>query len=379
MTEWKVVKLSDLGEIVGGATPSTSREDYYNGAIPWLTPKDLAGYLGRYISRGERNITQAGLDSCSAKIMPKHTVLFSSRAPIGYLAIAENDICTNQGFKSIIPNDNINYLFLYYLLMYNKNVIELLGSGTTFKEVSSATMKNIEVQIPVAIEIQEKIASILDSIDTKIENNRRINDILLQQMKLYYLSTVANGIFYSATVDDIVDFYDFMRKPLSSKQREDMEKIYPYYGATTIVDYVDNYLFEGLYILVSEDGANVVDKNGYPLLQYTYGRFWVNNHAHVVKGKNNVSDALAYTILGTTNIQSIVTGAAQPKVNQANLRKLRIELPSDEIINQLNLILSPMLDMMVVNDMENQYLSHMRNVLLPQLMSGELDVSNIII
>ena len=92
MIEWKRVKLSELGEIVGGATPSTSHEAYYNGYIPWLTPKDLAGYTSRYIKSGERNITKEGLDSCSAKMMPKNTVLFSSRAPIGYIAIAENDI-----------------------------------------------------------------------------------------------------------------------------------------------------------------------------------------------------------------------------------------------------------------------------------------------
>ena len=123
MTEWKTVTLSDLGEIIGGATPATSRDDYYNGDIPWLTPKDLAGHSGRYISRGERNITQDGLNSCSTRLLPKNTVLFSSRAPIGYIASAENDICTNQGFKSIVPNVHVSPLFLYYLLKYYKREI----------------------------------------------------------------------------------------------------------------------------------------------------------------------------------------------------------------------------------------------------------------
>lgn len=121
MTEWKTVTLSDLGEIIGGATPATSRDDYYNGDIPWLTPKDLAGHSGRYISRGERNITQDGLNSCSTRLLPKNTVLFSSRAPIGYIAIAENDVCTNQGFKSIVPNTHVSPLFLYYLLKYYRS------------------------------------------------------------------------------------------------------------------------------------------------------------------------------------------------------------------------------------------------------------------
>ena len=92
MSTWKTVKLSDIGTIVGGATPATSHDEYYNGDIPWLTPKDLAGYAGRYISRGERNISRAGLESCSAKILPKNSILFSSRAPIGYIAIAQNDL-----------------------------------------------------------------------------------------------------------------------------------------------------------------------------------------------------------------------------------------------------------------------------------------------
>ena len=181
MTTWKTVKLSDLGEIIGGATPTTSREEYYNGDIPWLTPKDLAGYPRRYIQRGERSITQAGLKSCSAKIMPKNTVLFSSRAPIGYIAIAKNPLCTNQGFKSIVPNDKVSPLFLYYLLKYYKDEIEAAGSGTTFKEVSGATMRNIEVKVPNSLDIQRKIADILDSIDSKVEINQQINGNLQQQ------------------------------------------------------------------------------------------------------------------------------------------------------------------------------------------------------
>ena len=111
-------------------------------------------------------------------MLPKNTVLFSSRAPIGYVAIAANDVCTNQGFKSIIPNENTDPIFLYYLLKYNKNKIEGLGSGTTFKEVSGSMMKNIVVSVPKDKAIQERIASVLNSIDNKIEENERINNNL---------------------------------------------------------------------------------------------------------------------------------------------------------------------------------------------------------
>ena len=143
MTEWKEYKLSDIGTIVGGATPSTKdASNYDDGEIAWLTPKDLSSFTERYISRGERNITEKGFKSSSTQMLPANTVLFSSRAPIGYVAIAANEMCTNQGFKSIIPNSKVDYLFLYYLLKYKKNAIEGMGSGTTFKEVSGNVMKN---------------------------------------------------------------------------------------------------------------------------------------------------------------------------------------------------------------------------------------------
>lgn len=179
MGEWKSCTLSSLGTIVGGATPSTKKpENYEGGTIPWITPKDLSNFKGRYISYGERNITEIGLNSCSAQIMPKNSVLFSSRAPIGYIAISDCDVCTNQGFKSIVPNENIDYLFLYYLLKYKKDDIENMGSGTTFKEVSASTMRNIKVCIPVDKLEQVKIARVLSALDEKIELNNAINDNL---------------------------------------------------------------------------------------------------------------------------------------------------------------------------------------------------------
>ena len=179
MSNWKTCTIADLGTVVGGATPSTKNAANYDGGdISWITPKDLAGFSGRFISRGERNITEQGLNSCSTQLMPAHTVLFSSRAPIGYVAIAEKAVCTNQGFKSVVPNENTDYMFLYYLLKYNKDKIEHLGSGTTFKEVSGNTMRGVEVVVPETLDEQRRLASILSAIDSKIEINREINDNL---------------------------------------------------------------------------------------------------------------------------------------------------------------------------------------------------------
>ncbi len=177
----KLVKkeLGDLGRIIGGSTPSTKEESNYGGNIAWITPKDMTSLSSRYISRGERNITEKGFNSCSTIMLPKNSILFSSRAPIGYIAINLNEVCTNQGFKSIIPNENIDYMYLYYALMYNKTNIENYGSGTTFKEVSGSVMKKIEINIIEDIIEQKKTSKILSLIDSKIEENNETNNNLL--------------------------------------------------------------------------------------------------------------------------------------------------------------------------------------------------------
>ena len=191
MAEWIECKISDIGTVVGGATPSTKKvENYEGGNIAWITPKDLSTFRGRYIQRGERNITETGLKSCSAQLLPQNTVLFSSRAPIGYVAITANEVCTNQGFKSVIPNEDTDPLFLFYLLIYNKDKIEGMGSGTTFKEVSGSTMKNIVVKVPADKEIQIKIASLLGSLDDKIEENEKINNNLPPLLCVAQIATV---------------------------------------------------------------------------------------------------------------------------------------------------------------------------------------------
>ena len=199
--EFKKIKLSEIGEIVGGSTPSTKNPENYGGNISWITPKDLANYNKMFIKNGERNITEQGFKSCSAKMLPKNSVLFTSRAPIGYIAIADEELCTNQGFKSIIPNSNIDYIFLYYLLKYNKDYIAGFGSGTTFKEISGSVMKNIEVMIPNSIEKQRKISKILYTLDQKIELNNQINDNLSKLMKNTYIEWFKNYNIQNENMD----------------------------------------------------------------------------------------------------------------------------------------------------------------------------------
>lgn len=170
---WEWVRLSQIGEIISGGTPKTTNLKYWqNGDIPWITPADMKN-VSKYISKGARNITKAGLTSSSARLMPKGSVLFSSRAPIGYVAIAENEISTNQGFKSIVPfNFNLSE-YLYFALMALANDIAKLGTGTTFKEVSGATVSNILIPLPPLAE-QERIVAKLDALLPKVQ---ALNDL----------------------------------------------------------------------------------------------------------------------------------------------------------------------------------------------------------
>lgn len=218
------VKIKELGKVVGGATPSTRNPENWGGSIPWVTPKDLANHRERFIKKGEKSISQKGYDSCSTKMLPKGTVLFSSRAPIGYCAIAENDICTNQGFKSIIPNENTDSLFLYYLLKSNVDAIANNASGTTFLEISGKAMEEIEVAIPEDKNEQRQIAQILDAFDKKIENNLKLNDYLTE-----LLSELFNEIIYR--VVDHSDFLEFSAF-LTERKEKCLSKTYMEYSVT---------------------------------------------------------------------------------------------------------------------------------------------------
>lgn len=148
-SEWVQGTISDLGTVVGGSTPSKSKPEYYTkDGIAWITPKDLSINKAKFISHGENDITELGLKNSSASVMPEGTVLFSSRAPIGYIAITSGKVTTNQGFKSVVPKPEIGTAFVYYFLKYNLPIIEGMASGSTFKEVSGSTMKNISAVIP---------------------------------------------------------------------------------------------------------------------------------------------------------------------------------------------------------------------------------------
>ena len=206
-----------------------------------------------------------------------------------------------------------------------------------------------------------------------------INDNLEEQAKALFKSWFVDNqepTWEKKTLADIVNIWDSMRKPLSATERDKMQKIYPYYGATSLMDYVDNYLFDGIYLLMGEDGT-VVDDKGFPILQYVYGKFWVNNHAHVLTGANGFSTECIYILLSTTNVKSIVTGAVQPKMNQANLKNIPIAIPPEDVLSDYNAVIHPLFAKIRNNSMEIHRLTIIRDALLPKLMSGELSVEEV--
>ena len=186
-SEWREVAIGEIADIVGGGTPSTKNPKNFEGNIPWLTPKDLSGTHERYIERGERNLSQQGLDSSSAKLLPPGSVLLSTRAPIGYVALAKNQIATNQGFRSLVVRDCAIPEYLYYWLMLNTEELERHASGSTFRELSGSSLKEIRLSLP-PLEEQRAIARVLGKLDDKIELNRHMSETLEEMARALFKS-----------------------------------------------------------------------------------------------------------------------------------------------------------------------------------------------
>ena len=274
--------------------------------------------------------------------------------------------------------------FLYYYFYNNIETIRQFDRGSGQPSIKKTDLLNMEVLFP-SLEKQQKISAILSSIDNKIELNKQQNNNLEQQAQALFKSWFVDFEPFGGKMpddwkvgitDDIITLFDSQRIPLSSNQRENMEKIYPYYGATSLMDYVDNYIFDGKYLLLGEDGT-VVDDYGFPILQYVWGKFWVNNHAHILQGKNGFSVESLYLFFKSTNVKSIVTGAVQPKINQANLKSIPAIIPTINVMNNFNNVINPLFSLFRKNIEENTRLTQLRDTLLPKLMSGEIDVSKV--
>lgn len=318
----------------------------------------------------------------------KGDILLTTEAPLGLVAKLDRDnvaiaqrLLTLRGKKGVLDND---YLLYYLQSPKGQYSLKARESGTTVTGIKQAEFRKIELYLP-DYEIQLKIGRILNSLNDKIELNNKINKNLEQQAQAVFKSWFVDfepfgGIMPSdwriGSIEEIVEFHNSKRIPLSSAERNKRKKIYPYYGATSLMDYVDSYLFEGIYLLLGEDGT-VIDKKGYPILQYIYGKFWVNNHAHIITGKLGFSVEMLYLLFSLTNVKSIVTGAVQQKISQQNLKKISVIIPTINILKLFDNIIQPIFAQIRNIQNENILLKQIKDTLLPKLMSGEIDVSEI--
>ena len=383
MSEWKEVRLGDVGKIVGGATPSTRNPQNYGGVIPWITPKDLSINKERFIEFGERNISELGLNSCSAKMLPKGSILFSSRAPIGYVAIAHTSLCTNQGFKSFVPDtDKMDSMFSYYLLKHNSENIANLGSGTTFMEVSGKVMSDFIVNIPDLL-TQQEIAGILSSLDAKIETNNKLNE---------KLEEMAQAIFKSW----FVDFEPFKDKPFHETEIGYIPQIFEsgvlgdlctfkrgkgllskdaIFGNVPVIAggmkpacYHNIANTKAPVVTVSGSGANA----GYTQIHNV--DVWASDCSFIDSNCENLYYVYCFLSRRPKLLRHSQTGAAQPHVKPADIHRFQVVIPTKDVINEFQQIVKPLFDRIGMNKKENDRLASLRDTLLPRLISGELIV-----
>lgn len=272
-----------------------------------------------------------------------------------------------------IPKGDNDFYYYWMKSRFGQHMLKSIVSGSAQPKFNKTDFRRLEIPVP-PINEQKEIGSILRSLDDRIAENKKINHHLVELARSFwqerFSSKQPNG-----KLGDIIELFDSKRVPLSANQREKMDKTYPYYGATSLMDYVDDYLFDGTYLLLGEDGT-VIDKEGYPILQYVWGKFWVNNHAHIMVGKNGFTVESLFVLLKNTCVSSIVTGAVQLKINQANLKSVDVYIPQKEELDNFNSTIEPIFDQLRNLYDEIKSLTTLRDALLPKLMSGEISVAD---
>jgi len=423
--EWKEYQISDIADVIGGGTPKTSITEYWNGNIPWLAPKDLTGYTSIYISHGSRFITDLGLKKSSAKLLPKGTVLLTSRAPIGYVTIAKNEICTNQGFKSLIPKKELCISkFLYYWIKDNIDTLKQLGTGTTFAEISGTTLKSVKIKLP-PLQTQKKIAHILSTLDDKIELNRKMNKTL---------EAMAQALFKSWFVD-----FDPVHAKAKAKSEQELEIIASQLGISKeILDLFPSEFEEselgmipkGWEVKTLKSVSKVImgqspkgesyniEGQGLPLLNgaadfkgegFSPKKFTTDSKRQCKKGDlvfciratiglltyadqeyslgrgvsaiaaNEMYREIIYLTLykQIERMKSNATGSVILGLKKDDIENIQIVVSSKVLLDAFHNINKNLFGKIEVNKIEIATLQKTRDTLLPKLLSGELNVSNL--
>src|SRR5699024_11412458 len=283
--------------------------------------------------------------------------------------LEENEVAfgSTEYFVFRAKQDIINPYYLYYLVTTDKfrEVAIRSMSGTSGRQrVQKDQILDFSVDLP-SLEDQEKIMKPLKLIDDKISLNTKLNTNLLQLSQTMFKNKFPNVNDGPDKIGAYIRNYDKDRKPLSKKQRSKMPGKYRYIGATSVNDYIAKYNFDGIYLLLGEDGT-VQDINGYPVLQYIHGKFWPNNHAHVLQG-NKVSTEWLYLFFLQRNIEGIITGAVQKKISQKNLNSLSVTMPNNEELSKFDNIIQPIFEHIRTLEEENERLLEIKKELLTNL------------
>ena len=348
-------KISEIGKVVGVETPSTKHAEYYSkNGIAWITPKDLSDYHKKYIGHGAKDISEEGLKNSSAKLLPVDSILVSSRAPIGYVAMAGTDLATSQGFKSIVPNTSkVMPEYLYYLMLKSKDKLEQIASGSTFKEISGKEMSNFTVDIPELKE-QKEIVQKLNPIFKKIEENDQINDNLLELAKAVFNKNV------NSCSKTLLSNYFLPKRGKNLVKKNVIPGAIPVIAGGMIPAAFHNKSNTmAPVITISASGANA----GY--VQIWGIKVWSSDSSFI---DESVSNNIYFWYLLLKKYQKQIyesqTGSAQPHIYPKNIGNLLIPVVSDETKLNINEKVKPIFNNIFKNKHENNLLNNLKIILL---------------
>ena len=385
------MKIKDLGTVITGKTPSTKQKEYWNGKIHFVTPADLQ--RGKHIFKTDRYITDAGKNAVKGSILPSNSICVSCIGNIGYVSITTQECVSNQQINAIIPNQNNDPDFIYYLMKnlwpYFKNYE---GQSTTVSILNKSQFSDIDVP-EIDINTQKRIASVLSSIDSKIELNNKINDNLLQQAQAIY-DEICNDC-EPIKLESLISVIETGLRPKGGAESEGIpsigaEKIerfgtYDFSGEKYISEEFFSKLKRGIVlsgdVLLYKDGA-YTGKSSMALDGFPHEKCAVNEHVFILRTRDNFAQYFLYFTLSSPSIREKIytlacSKAAQPGLNQQELFSVEAPIPPDDVLQDFDKQVDPLMHAIALNALENLKLSNLRDSLLPKLMSGEIDVDSI--
>ena len=329
--EWNKYTINDLATVVGGGTPDTTVKSYWGGDIQWFTPSEIG--KNKYVDFSKRTITRDGLDNSSAKLLPLHTILLSSRATVGECSIASNECTTNQGFQSLIAKQ-CNIDFLYYLIQTKKKDLIRNACGSTFLEISANEIRKIKVAVPVQNE-QEQIAKLLSLIDERIATQNKIIEDLKKLKSAISLNVLHSDKWEQFKIKDIAQI-GRGRVISSIEIGQQKSPTYPVYSSQTsndgIMGYLDDYMFEGEYISWTTDGANA------GTVFYRNGKFNCTNVCGLLKLRKEFDTHFVSLVLAEATKKYVSINLANPKLMNNTMGNIQIRLPKLEEQKRISIV-----------------------------------------